>query len=138
MQKEVFFAIFFGFIIGILVTFGAWQANKAIKTNSTPTPTPTISEITQPVKPSLNILSPANEFLSKDSKVVVRGTYIPDSQIAVIYEGGEKIIKTDSDGSFETEISLILGENQIEFYGFTKEGEEAKQILTIVHSTAEI
>jgi len=138
MQKEVFLAIFFGFIIGILVTFGTWQANKAIKTTSTLTPTPTIFETAQPVKPSLHILSPANEFLSKEPKVVVRGNYVPDSQIAIIYENGEKIIKTSGDGSFEAEISLILGENQIEIYGFTKEGEETKQILTIVHSTADI
>lgn len=139
MQKEVFLAIFIGFIIGLLITFGVWQANKAIKTTATPTPIPVSKELPEEVKkPVLTILSPQNEFLSKEGKITLSGSYAPESQIAVIFEKGEKILKTDENGNFETEISLILGENLIEIYGFTQEGDEAKQTLTIVYSTAEI
>jgi len=138
MQKEVFLAIFIGFVIGLLVTFGVWQANKAIKTTTAPTPTPTVQEVPEITKPILNILTPANEYLSKEPKITLKGSYAPDSQIVVIFEKGEKILKAEKDGNFETEIDLVLGENLIEVYGFTKEGEEAKQTLTIVHSTAEI
>lgn len=140
MQKEVFLAIFVGFAIGLLVTFGVWKANLALKSVGTPIPTvvPEEQEVPQISKPTLNILSPPNELLSKDSKITLKGSYAPSSQIAVIYEKGEKILTADENGDFETEISLILGENLIEVYGFTKDGNEAKQILTIVHSTADI
>lgn len=139
MQKEVFLAIFIGFIVGLLITFGLWQANKAIKStlpqNSIDSPVTPTAEV---FKPTLNILSPAPEFLSKESKINLKGSYAPEAQIAVLMEKGEKIIQADSGGVFETEIELILGENQIEVSGFTKGGEEAKQVIMIVYSTAEI
>jgi len=139
MQKEVFLAIFIGFIIGLAITFGVWQANQVIKTANSPTPgvtsEPTISEVSQP---KLNLSSPANDFLSKEKKVSLAGNYAPNSFISVIFETGEKIVETDETGAFETEIDLILGENQIEVQGLTKEGSSEKQTLTIVYSTAEI
>lgn len=139
MQKEVFLAIFIGFLIGLLITFGIWQANKAIKSTAGPTPPVSVVEVSPEVaKPTLSLLTPADEFLSKEAKVTIKGSYVPNSQIVMISEKGEKILESDKDGVFETEISLVLGENQIEVYGFTKEGDEAKQTLTIVYSTAEI
>lgn len=139
MQKEVFLAIFIGFLIGLLITFGIWQANKAIKSTAGPTPPVSVIEVSPEVaKPTLSLLTPADEFLSKEAKVTIKGSYVPNSQIVIISEKGEKILESDKDGVFETEISLVLGENQIEVYGFTKEGDEAKQTLTIVYSTAEI
>lgn len=139
MQKEVFLAIFIGFLIGLLITFGIWQANKAIKSTAGPTPPVSVVEVSPEVaKPTLSLLTPADEFLSKEAKVTIKGSYVPNSQIVIISEKGEKILESDKDGVFETEISLVLGENQIEVYGFTKEGDEAKQTLTIVYSTAEI
>lgn len=139
MQKEVFLAIFIGFLIGLLITFGIWQANKAIKSTAGPTPPVSVVEVSPEVaKPTLSLLTPADEYLSKEAKVTIKGSYVPNSQIVIISEKGEKILESDKDGVFETEISLVLGENQIEVYGFTKEGDEAKQTLTIVYSTAEI
>lgn len=141
MEKEVFIAILVGFLIGLVVTFGVWQANKAIKSSITsisPSPSPSVFFPEEQQKPVLSILDPPNEFLSKESKITLRGSYKPESQIAIIYEKGEKIIQTNHDGFFETQIDLVLGENLIEIYGFTNQGDEAKQILTIVHSTADI
>jgi len=140
MQKEVLLAIFVGFLIGLLLTFGIWKANQAIKSTGIPTPSIIQEEESVPeiIKPTLSILSPPNELLTKEGKITLKGSYAPDSLIAIIYEKGEKIINTDEKGAFETELNLILGENQIEIYAFTKEGEEAQQILTIVYSTVEI
>jgi len=94
MQKEVLGAIFIGFLIGLVITFGVWQANKAIKSSST---LPTAGEITpsesptgEVNKPVLNIVSPANELLTKEATVTVKGTYLPGAQIVIFYEKGEK------------------------------------------------
>jgi len=142
MQKEVFLAIFIGFIIGLLITFGVWQANKAIKSSSS---LPKISETAPSQSPtpevnksSLSILAPTDEFLSKQATVTVKGSYLPGAQIVILYEKGEKLLKADNNGNFEIEIGLVTGENQIEIDGFTKEGDEAKQIITVVYTTVDI
>lgn len=138
MKKEIFWAIFIGFIVGLLITFGIWQANKAIKNNlpqlsqtNEPNPTPEAN------RPTLTILSPPNELLSKEPKTSLKGHYLPEAKIAVVYEKGEKITNCDKDGNFEMEIDLIAGENIIDVYGFSKDGDEVKQTLSVVHSTAE-
>lgn len=139
MKKEIFWAVFIGFIVGLLITFGIWQANKAIKNTlpkqeQTEEPNPT----EEANKPVLTILSPPNELLSKEAKTEINGHYLPEAQIAIVYEKGEIIVACDKDGNFETEIDLIAGENIIDIYGFSKDGDEAKQTLTLVHSTVEI
>lgn len=142
MKKEVFLAILVGFVIGLIITFGVWQANKAIKSSST---LPKTSEIDQSLSPtpeanksSLTILAPADELLSKLPTVTVKGIYLPGAQIVIIYEKGEKLLKADNNGNFEIEIGLVTGENQIEINGFTKEGDEAKQTITVVYTTVDI
>ena len=142
MQKEVFLAIFVGFIIGLLLTFGIWQANNAIKTSKLGVQTETTEQSEEPAsetkKPMLSIISPTDSYLSKEAKVSLKGSYAPNSQIAILTEKGQKVISTDNNGLFETEINLVTGENQIEIYGFSKEGDEAKQVITVVYTTAEI
>jgi len=142
MQKEVFFAILVGFIIGLLLTFGIWQANNAIKTSrlgiQTKTAEPSEEPASEAKKPILTITSPADNYLSKEAKVSLKGSYAPNSQIAILNEKGEKVISTDESGLFETEINLITGENQIVINGFSKEGDEAKQVITVVYTTADI
>lgn len=142
MQKEVILAIFVGFIIGLLLTFGIWQANNAIKTSKLGVQTETTEQseelVSETQKPILSITSPTDSFLSKEVKVSLKGSYSPNSQIAILSEKGQKVVSADDNGLFETEINLITGENLIEIYGFSKEGDEAKQAITVVYTTADI
>lgn len=142
VKKEIILAIGVGFVVGLLITYGVWQANKAISLTKTIAPEKEETIESQPTpetkKSVLNLISPPNELLTKEPKVTLRGNYIPNAQIAIVQESQEKIIKVDASGAFETEITLTPGENQLEIYGFTKDGDEARQILTIIHSTAEL
>lgn len=140
MQKEVILAILVGFIIGLLITFGIWKANQAIISTSSISPQPNQTENPTPElsKTKLDISSPVSDFLTKESNVVIKGTYRPNAEMVIISEKDQKTFKSDNEGNFEVEVNLILGENQIQVYGFTKEGEEDKQVINVVYSTAEI
>lgn len=140
MQKEVISAILVGFVIGLLITFGIWKANQAITSTASISPQPSLTENPTPELPKtkLDISSPVNDFLSKEDKVLIKGTYLPNAEMVIISEKDQKTVKSDDKGNFETEVNLILGENQIQVYGFNKEGEEAKQVISVVYSTAEI
>jgi len=142
MKKEIIIAIVIGFALGLLITFGIWTANKAIKNKPTPTeetelitpiePTPTAAEF------SLTIISPEDDSLINTNKVELKGSTVANAVIVIAEEKGEKIIEADGEGSFATEISLIAGTNEIKITAFNSEGDEVSKTLSLVYSTKEI
>lgn len=141
MRKEVLVAIIIGFGLGLVITFGIWTANKALKEAAPTTTAPTEEEeVTPTPTPTLElvIISPENNIISEEEIIEVSGQTTPRAIIAVTYPEGEKLFEADEDGSFSTEISLVGGDNLIEISVFNDEGDETTEILTIVYSTAEI
>lgn len=143
MKKEIIVAIVVGFALGLIITFGIWTANKAIKARPevafeeeivTPTPEPTPT----PTGFTLKILSPEDNALVDTSEVELKGSAVANAVIVIAEEDGEKIIEADENGSFATEISLIKGINEITITAFSPEGEEASKTLGLVYSTTEI
>jgi len=143
MKKEILIAIVIGFALGLLITFGIWTANKAIKTKSE-TPPEEIEEIEEleptptPVGFSLNILSPEDDALVDTNEVELKGSSLAEAIIVIVGEKEEKIIEADENGSFATEISLIRGINKIQITAFNQDGEETRKTINVVYSTAEI
>lgn len=140
MRKEVLIAIIIGFGLGLVITFGIWTANKALK-ETVPTTTPTEEvEVTPTPTPTLELVitSPENNTISEEEIIEVSGQTVPRAIIAITYPEGEKLLEADEDGSFSTEISLIGGDNLIEISAFNDEGDEATKTLTVVYSTADI
>ena len=145
MRKEVLVAIIIGFGLGLVITFGIWTANKALKntsTDSVETPAPLEEEIeTTPIPiPTLELLvtSPENNIISEKATIEVVGQTVAKAIISIIYPDGEKLLETDEDGNFSTEISLVGGDNQIKISAFSNEGDEVSKTLTVVYSTAKI
>lgn len=146
MKKEVIIAIAIGFGLGLVITFGIWSANKALKqsapqetqTADQETPTPTPTPITKPTALSLTILSPENNSVSENGSVLIKGSTSPAAVVVILFEKGEKILEADSEGQFSSNISLTTGSNEIKIKAYDKQGNEAEKILTIVYSTAEI
>lgn len=142
MRKEVLIAIIIGFALGLVITFGIWTANKALKETAPkkeapeefveeqiPTPTPT---------QLLVITSPEDNSISNKEKIEVSGKTFPQAVVVVLYEEGEKIIETDEEGNFNTEIALVGGANEITVTAYDKDGNEVSKSLTVVYSTAEL
>ena len=146
MKKEVLIAIIIGFGLGLVITFGIWSANKALKQSTqqqsdqssqienqtTPTPTPTAEIL------SLNISSPQDNSIVDKDTLTIKGATLPRSVVVILFDKGEKILETDSDGQFSTDISLTGGENEITIKAYDKNGNDTEKKLTVVYSTAEI
>ena len=145
MRKEVLVAIIIGFGLGLVITFGIWTANKALKntsTDSVETPAPLEEEIETALIPTptleLLITSPENNIVSEKETIEIIGQTAVKAIISIIYPDGEKLLEADEDGNFSTEISLVGGDNQIKISAFSSEGDEASKTLTVVYSTAKI
>lgn len=145
MKKEVLFAIGIGVALGLILTFAIYSFRSSPSKNfSFVSPLPdqasdTSKIPTQPtISPSLTLISPLDESISKEGKTKIVGVAPPKSWILILSEKGEKLLQTDNQGNFETEITLISGENEIEVKCFDQNQEIANKIITVVYSTAEI
>lgn len=138
MPKEITFAIVIGFILGILIMFGIYTANKAInkqsqevktETSPTPSPSPTTTEN------FLTITEPADEELFNKPEIVVSGKTAPGAAIAFMVEDDEIFIEADEDGFFSQEIELEAGVNSIKIISTDNFGSQAEANLTLTYST---
>lgn len=141
MRKEVIIAIVLGFALGLVITFGIWNANKALKekeqppvteqVTGAPQSTPTVSSF------SLAILAPEDESVQNEEKIAVVGTTEAGANVVVISQTGETIVEADNSGKFETEITLESGTNEINITATNEKGEEATKTIYLVYSATE-
>ncbi len=145
MKKEILIAIIIGFVLGLVITFGIWTANKSLK-EGTSTQSSQITENETNITPSpqaeeklpLTIIFPENNALVNQEKLEIVGKTSPKAMVAIVYEEGEKIIEADEKGDFTMEITLVGGGNEINISAFDSQNNEASKVLNIVYSTAEI
>ncbi len=141
MKKEVVLAIVIGFGVGLIATYGVYNAHQALKEASQiQTPQASSEEENQALTEGqiLSLASPLDQSLTNESKIAVSGTTSPSSWVVILAEKGEKIIQADKKGNFETEVNLISGENEIEIQAISETGEKISKTVTVVYSTVEI
>lgn len=139
MRKEIFFAIFAGGILGLIIAFGVWKANLALKPSSAPQaqeqPDQKDTTSTTPLEFGLTIASPENEDVITKNPVLITGATKPNSYVNVSSEDEDLTLKSEQDGSFEAEVDLIGGINDIVVTVFDESGKKIEENLTLVYST---
>jgi len=145
MKKEILIAIIIGFILGLVITFGIWTANKSLQENSQTQTTgvkesqPIVTETsTEEGQISLVISSPENNALVNQEKIEIVGQTAAQATVIILYEEDEEVFQADENGEFSQEITLVGGANEIKITAFDDEGNEANKILNLVYSSAEI
>ena len=143
MRKEVLIAVILGFTIGIIIAYGAYTANKAVKQAkvNSPSPSQTSSNTASPLPSSafsLIINEPENNLVLAEKQATVSGQTEPKAVVAVLSEEDEKLLVADNKGLFSTTINLIAGLNEIKITSINSLGEEKEQTLNIIHSQAKI
>lgn len=153
MKKEVFLAISIGFVLGLVITFGIWTANKSLKNlpQAQASPTPTLTDSSTPDStpapkndtPSsetlpLTVSAPMDEALVTKSTITVTGKTSPNAAVSMTYESGEQVVEADASGNFTAEVKLEGGYNLILLTAYTKSGESKSLSLTVTYTTAAI
>jgi len=132
MRKEVIFAILAGAALGLIIAFGIWRANTAIRPLLTPSPVASVEPVSTV---DLSIAKPDNQAVITTSTVTVEGITLPDSFVAVSGESKDYVIKSDSKGSFSLKVDLIGGLNEVKVFTFDKDGSSKQKKLLLVYSS---
>jgi len=142
MRKEALVAILVGLFLGLVITFGVYRANKAVKehgktsnsslpVNGSQAPSPLPS-------PMISLRITEDNLVLTKSKVTVSGTTEPKSVVALLAEGNEALVLADEEGVFSAEVELTSGANEVKVISLLKTGEEQEKTLNLVYSTAKI
>ena len=135
MKKELFFAIGAGLILGLIIAFGIWRVNKTV-TSSDQQQTSNI-EVTPSPTTSFSITMANVEDLDVVTKTpfLINGITKPNSKVTISTEEKDYILDSQKDGSFEKEIELIAGLNEIVIKAFDQNGDSAETKLKVVYSS---
>jgi len=138
MRKEVIIAIVAGVAFGVILAFGIWRANSALKEEATPeivesetvsTPSPTPDEL------DIALAKPADYDVLTSSPSVITGVTQPDSWIIVSTDVEDYYLRSDGTGKFEQEVEFIGGVNQLIITAYNQDGKSVSDNLLIVYST---
>jgi hypothetical protein len=136
MRKEVLFAIIAGSLFGLVIAFGIWRANLALKPNNgqvSSTPLPETSESVEGFH--IALARPEENDIITESPTAISGITKANSWVVISAEEEDYIIKSNDDGSFEQEVELEGGLNQILITDFGENGTSTKEVLSVVYST---
>ena len=138
MRKEVLFAVAAGILFGIILAFGIWRANSALKPESQPQSTESQPQATKTQNSeefAIALILPDQYDVITQSPVQVSGVTSAGSWVLLSGDEEDYIIRADETGKFEQEVELTPAVNQIIISSYNSQGNSVTQNLTIVYST---
>ena len=133
MRKEILFAIFAGAVFGLIIAFGVWRANIALKPSTETTTTE--STETPTAEFGITIAKPLDTQVLTEGTTLVSGITKPNIWVTISAEDEDYIFEADEEGSFEQEVDLVGGVNEIIIIAFDEEGTSVEEKITVVFSS---
>lgn len=134
MRKEIVLAIIAGGVLGLVIAYGAWQANLSLTSGKTSTPAPTAISSGIPTS-KIAIAKPLNQEVINLSPTIVSGIAQGNSTLIISSDDKDYVNEASSSGAFEEEVDLTGGLNQIKIFSFDKSGNTSQAQILLVFST---
>lgn len=140
MKKEVLLAVILGLIVGLVITYGIYNARKAVQTIQSTTQQNRIQgELPEATSSGTLVLSaPDDNSIQALTETAVTGTTQPGSDVIVLVNGNPGFITADDTGSFQFPTALEAGSNVITVFSIDQQGKQAKQTRFVVVSSADL
>jgi hypothetical protein len=139
MRREVIIAIILGVGLGVAVAFGVWRANIALSSKSSQANS--LAQVNQnsqgdiPNSSDLLVSSPEDNSITSTESVIIKGSAVPKAIVVISSNVDNEIVQADTSGSFEKQITVDGGPNQIVVKSYDEQGNESQQKITVVYST---
>ncbi len=136
MRKELVIAIFVGLSLGLILTFGFYTANQAIKEKKTVKTVEVVQASPSPLPAlTLSIESPENNLVVEKTPLMIVGKSAPKAVIIAYHESAENFTQADEEGLFSLALPLAAGSNKITLQAINEEDKVEEKKLTIVYTT---
>lgn len=140
MKKEVMLAIGLGAVLGLLIAFGIYNANQAIKNTKKQIEAKKINASASPNQTEFPLLinQPENNLVFDTNEATISGKTEPEATVAVMAENDQDLLTSDNQGLFSTVVNLVSGLNEIKITVLNKNGQQQEKTLNLFYSTAKI
>jgi len=141
MKKEVVFAIALGAIVGLVITFGIYTANKALQQRREETTTTQVQDTkgSSENEPSaMRIYAPEDGSLVDKDTLQISGVTFPNATLAIYVNDALYIATADAKGNFSAELKLDAGSNVITSIATAPDGTQERDARLVVFSTANL
>ncbi|KKR30239.1 MAG: hypothetical protein UT61_C0010G0012 [Candidatus Woesebacteria bacterium GW2011_GWA1_39_8] len=142
MRKEVIFAIFAGILFGLVIAFGVWRTNTALKSregNAIQTENADSQILVKNqdglTELTLSLAKPQQNDVFVQSPVEISGVTKPNVWVVISSENDDYLLKSDETGAFTDNIELVSGTNLITVFAIDDAGKTVNQSLNLVYST---
>lgn len=136
MRKELIVAIVIGLSLGLILTFGIYTANQAIKQKKTVKTIEVVQTTPSPLPPvGLIIENPENNLVVTKTPLAINGKTSPEAVIAAYSEEAQSFAQADEEGFFSLNLGLAAGSNKITLQAINENDEVEEKKLTIVYTT---
>jgi hypothetical protein len=135
MRKEIIFAILAGITFGLIIAFGVWRANVALRPDGASTTAPEETTADAQTDFGITIAKPQDYQVITAPSTTLTGISKPNIWIVVSVEEEDYVEKTDESGEFAIEIDVIGGVNEIIVTAFDTDGTKSQEKLTLVYSS---
>jgi hypothetical protein len=135
MRKEILFAILAGVTFGLIIAFGVWRANVALRPNGVSTTAPEDTPETTQADFRITVAKPQDYQVITTSPAILTGISKPNVWIVVSAEEEDYVAKTDESGEFEIKVDVVGGVNEIIITAFDNDGTEVQEKLTLIYSS---
>lgn len=135
MRKEVLFAILAGVSLGLILAFGVWRANLALRSrDSTQNDSNSETQLNES-SAGITLATPEDFEVVSESPYLISGITKPNFLVAISASEEDYLVKSDSEGEFKQEISLTEGVNEIFITSFDTDNSIIEKRLLITYST---
>jgi hypothetical protein len=135
MRKEILFAILAGLTFGLIIAFGVWRANIALRPDGVKTTAPEDTSETAQADFGITIAKPQDYQVITTSPAVLTGITKPNVWVVISAKEEDYVAKADGSGEFEIEVDVVGGVNEIIITAFDNDGAETQEKLTLVYSS---
>lgn len=146
MKKDTGIALFFGFVLGLLVAAVVVNMpglfKNGFKLHFTFPKIALFSKKSNPVQPtptaafagSLEITQPADRSVSDTAKITLSGKAKPETTIVVDTSGSDQILTIDHSGLFKLDLTLDEGANKILVTNYTNRDTAESKMITVSYT----
>jgi len=141
MRKEILIAIVAGILVGLAIAFGAWRANSALKIKQQDDHN-TASSTGQNQKTNQNdedlaisLVHIEDNDVFTETPIKITGITKPNSIVVVSGEEQDYALNSGPDGTFEQDVDLSGGVNQILLSVLDGNGNSVSKKVVVVYSS---
>ncbi len=136
MRKEIIISILIGLGLGLIITYGFYNAKLATNagnlTKKTEIDSIATSSASEANGGKLIVISPEDELVTSEQSLAVIGSINPGGFLVLFVDNTASIITVENDGKFSSTVNLEIGPHILTLHAVDENGDTVTETRTVI------